>query len=62
LDKKIVEFSGLVDFTPVPSTISLQKDKVLITQGQPGQKLDKEKFLLFLAEELIMAKVENILL
>lgn len=52
LDKKIVEFSGLVDFTPVPSTLSLQKDQVLITKGQPGQELDKERFLLLLYQRL----------
>lgn len=59
LDKKIVEFSGLVDFTPVPSTISLQKDQVLVTQGQPGQKLDKEKFLLFLYQRLESLKTDE---
>lgn len=52
LDKKVLEFSGLVDFTPIPATVALQKDKILIAKGQPGQKLDREKFLLSLYQRL----------
>lgn len=52
LDKKLLEFSALVDIEPAPATISIQKDKVSIAESRAGQKLDREKFLLLLYQRL----------
>ena len=52
LDKKLLEFSALVDIKPIPAAISIQKDKVSITESRAGQKLDREKFLLLLYQRL----------
>lgn len=59
LDKKILEFSALVDIEPIPPTISIQKDKVSITKSRPGQKLDKELFLLLLYQRLENLSLEE---
>ena len=59
LDQKVMEFSALVDIPPVPSTITIQENKISITQSRPGQKLDREKFLLLLYQRLENLKLDE---
>jgi vancomycin resistance protein YoaR len=45
LDKKIFEFSALVDIQPVPSTLTVSGKKVVTTPSRAGRVLDQQKLL-----------------